>query len=246
MTSAVRDQEKKSFTRRREDAKRSCLPHSGLLLPRCTQSGRGKITGPDGPNPLPVSYTHLELPTGDPAVVRAAFVDAFRARFGYAPHDDLVVDRIRVELTEAGDAPAALPAPAPEAEVEAETVTAWLAGGPCAVPLHPRSPLAPDRRIAGPAIIVDPLSTTVVEPGWTATVEPEGTLRLAKPSATRPVASPSQGGGDDPAAPDPVRLEIFNSLFMAIAEEMGGALQHSASSINIRERLDFSLSLIHI
>ncbi|WP_062764354.1 hydantoinase B/oxoprolinase family protein [Sphingopyxis terrae] len=185
----------------------------------------------------------IELPTGNPAAVRAAFVDAFRARFGYAPHDDLVVDRIRVELTEAGDAPAALPAPAPEAEVAAETVTAWLAGGPCAVPLHQRSALAPGRSIAGPAIIVDPLSTTVVEPGWTATVEPEGTLRLVKPSATRPVASPSQGDSDDPAAPDPVRLEIFNSLFMAIAEEMGGALQHSASSINIRERLDFSCAL---
>ncbi|HEY0594611.1 hydantoinase B/oxoprolinase family protein, partial [Sphingopyxis sp.] len=122
---------------------------------------------------------------------------------------------------------------------EPEIVTAWLAGAEHRAPLHQRSALAPDRTIAGPAIIIDALSTTIVEPGWRAEVQSEGTLLLARTRAagTQIVAS------DDLTTPDPIRLEIFNSLFMAIAEEMGGALQHSASSINIRERLDFSCAI---
>jgi len=184
----------------------------------------------------------IELPLSDPAAVRAAFAAAFRQRFGYAPHDDLVVDRIRVELTEADDAPTALPPPAPTTEAEPETVTAWLAGAAHRVPLHQRAALAPGRAVAGPAIIVDALATTVVEPGWTATVESEGTLLLSRTGAALRKADGSAPEGQE-QQPDPIRLEIFNSLFMAIAEEMGGALQHSASSINIRERLDFSCAL---
>ena len=205
----------------------------------------------------------IELPLAPPAEVATAFADAFRQRFGYAPHPNLVVDRIRVELTEAGDAPVHLPTPAPQVETAPETVTAWLAGAQCDLPLHQRGALAPGRTIAGPAIIIDALSTTVIEPGWTTTVEQEGTLRLTKsqvspsPSGegeevgftslahgretTRP--PPSLKGRGEEVNPDPIRLEIFNSLFMAIAEEMGGALQHSASSINIRERLDFSCAI---
>ncbi|WP_428630935.1 hydantoinase B/oxoprolinase family protein [Sphingopyxis sp.] len=213
----------------------------------------------------------IELPIGPPAEVARAFAAAFRQRFGYAPHSNLVVDRIRVELTEAGDAPAALPPSASGAETEPEVITAWLAGAAHNVPLHQRADLAPGRHIPGPAIIVDTLATTVVEPGWSATVEQEGTLRIAKspspsgeglgwgretlhkaaaphplrlsPASPDQVSLPPPEGEGNSDTPDPIRLEIFNSLFMAIAEEMGGALQHSASSINIRERLDFSCAL---
>jgi 5-oxoprolinase (ATP-hydrolysing) len=181
----------------------------------------------------------IEIPLAAPADVAQAFAAAFRQRFGYAPHNNLVVDRIRVELTEAGDAPAALPPPAGSAETAPETITAWLAGAPHTVPLHQRGALAPGRTVAGPAIIIDPLSTTIVEPGWRAEVQSEGTLLLARSRAAETHAATT----DDLTQPDPIRLEIFNSLFMAIAEEMGGALQHSASSINIRERLDFSCAI---
>lgn len=204
----------------------------------------------------------IELPLAPPADVAQAFAAAFRQRFGYAPHANLVVDRIRVELTEAGDTPAAISPPAASEETPPETVSAWLAGARHDVPLHQRDALAPGRTVTGPAIIIDALATTVVEPGWNATVEAEGTLRLSSaprrtsaprrkpgPSATENAhgSAPSgprlPPGSTDPATPDPIRLEIFNSLFMAIAEEMGGALQHSASSINIRERLDFSCAI---
>lgn len=181
----------------------------------------------------------IELPFAAPAEVAQAFAAAFRQRFGYAPHANLVVDRIRVELTEAGDTPAALLPPAPSAATASETVSAWLAGVAHEVPLHQLSALAPGRTIAGPAIIIDALSTMVVEPGWRAEVQSEGTLLLARTRA----AATHAAATDHLTNPDPIRLEIFNSLFMAIAEEMGGALQHSASSINIRERLDFSCAL---
>ncbi|WP_374395387.1 hydantoinase B/oxoprolinase family protein [Sphingopyxis sp.] len=199
----------------------------------------------------------IELPLAPPAEVASAFAAAFRQRFGYAPHDNLVVDRIRVELTEAADTPAALPPPATSSETTSETVAAWLAGAPRDVPLHQRSALAAGSSVSGPAIIIDALSTTVVEPGWTATVEEEGTLNLTRAPRRKPGPSvhddtrgstpsgPRLSSGSTNASdePDPIRLEIFNSLFMAIAEEMGGALQHSASSINIRERLDFSCAI---
>ncbi|WP_432769212.1 MAG: 5-oxoprolinase [Sphingopyxis sp.] len=210
----------------------------------------------------------IELPLAPPAAVAQAFAAAFRQRFGYAPHSNLVVDHIRVELTEAGEPPATLPAPTATTETAPETVAAWLAGAAHDVPLHQRAALAPGRIVAGPAIIVDALATTVIEPGWHATVEEEGTLRLTKspssseegfgvvdagaahhPAATRPgfagpsLATPPLKRRGEKGEPDPIRLEIFNSLFMAIAEEMGGALQHSASSINIRERLDFSCAI---
>ena len=203
----------------------------------------------------------IELPLAAPDEVAKAFAAAFRQRFGYAPHANLVVDRIRVELTEAGSTDAALPPPSAAAEAAPETVAAWLAGAEHSVPLHERASLAPGRSIAGPAIIIDALSTTVVEPGWNATVAQEGTLKLTRAPRRKPGPSmiedargsahlpsphgprPSPGSTNADSEPDPIRLEIFNSLFMAIAEEMGGALQHSASSINIRERLDFSCAI---
>src|SRR3546814_11475770 len=90
----------------------------------------------------------IELPLAPPTEVAKAFAAAFRQRFGYAPHANLVVDRIRVELTEAGDAPATLPTPAASAETEPETVTARLSSAPPDVPLHQRRALPPRTRIS--------------------------------------------------------------------------------------------------
>jgi 5-oxoprolinase (ATP-hydrolysing) len=99
-----------------------------------------------------------------------------------------------------------------------------------------RRHLSAGDRIAGPALIIDPSATTMVEPGWSAEVDPAGNLILAR---TSPRAGAPAAGTDA----DPVMLEIFNNLFMAIAEEMGVALQSTASSVNIKERLDFSCAL---
>ena len=90
--------------------------------------------------------------------------------------------------------------------------------------------------ITGPAVLTEATSTTVVEPGWTAARASDGTLVLSRTAALRR----SHAIGTDA---DPVMLEIFNNLFMAIAEEMGVALQSTATSVNIKERLDFSCAL---
>jgi len=103
-------------------------------------------------------------------------------------------------------------------------------------PVIDRAGLAPGARIAGPALIVDPSATSVVEPGWQAEVDRFGNLILTR-------ATPRETRHAIGTEVDPVRLEVFNNLFMAIAEEMGVALRNTATSVNIKERLDFSCAL---
>jgi 5-oxoprolinase (ATP-hydrolysing) len=114
-------------------------------------------------------------------------------------------------------------------------------GGVCRspTPLHQSSGLPPPRpgeELTGPAVITEATSTTVVEPGWTAGRASDGTLILVR-------TSPAQRARAIGTDADPVMLEIFNNLFMSIAEEMGVALQSTATSVNIKERLDFSCAL---
>jgi len=90
--------------------------------------------------------------------------------------------------------------------------------------------------ISGPAIVLESTGTTVVEPGWTASVTEIGDLVLER---TVPLVNSVAIGTDV----DPVQLEIFNNLFMSIAEQMGVVLQNTATSVNIKERLDFSCAL---
>src|SRR5262249_41177577 len=93
----------------------------------------------------------------------------------------------------------------------------------------------PGDRIAGPALIAEPNSTIVIDPGWTAGYREDGYLVLTRSPAS--VAAPQS------TTADPVRVEIYNALFMSIAEQMGVTLQRTASSVNIKERLDFSCAL---
>jgi len=95
---------------------------------------------------------------------------------------------------------------------------------------------AAGEEIAGPSLIFDDSSTIVIEPGWSGRRASDGTLILTRSTPAQRVAAAG-------TAADPVRLEIFNNLFMAIAEEMGVALQATATSVNIKERLDFSCAL---
>ena len=99
-----------------------------------------------------------------------------------------------------------------------------------------RRDLRPGDRVAGPALIVEDFATTVVEPGWRAELTGRGDLRLA-----RVEARPDRAAAG--TAVDPVMLEIFNNLFMSVAEQMGARLQATAHSVNIKERLDFSCAI---
>jgi 5-oxoprolinase (ATP-hydrolysing) len=95
--------------------------------------------------------------------------------------------------------------------------------------------------LAGPAIVVEANQTVVVEPGWSATPTARGDLVLNRTEALPARVSVGTTVGDLGA--DPVMLEIFNNLFMSIAEQMGFTLQNTAYSINIKERLDFSCAV---
>ena len=106
-----------------------------------------------------------------------------------------------------------------------------------AAPVFDRTDLLAGDRIAGPALIREANATTVVEPGWTAeiTALDHMTLRRTERLATRVAAGSER--------PDPVLLELFNNLFMNVAEQTGAVLQNTSMSVNIKERLDFSCAI---
>ncbi|MFM9827482.1 MAG: hydantoinase B/oxoprolinase family protein, partial [Sphingomonas sp.] len=121
------------------------------------------------------------------------------------------------------------------AAVPAHEVEVHMAGVTQVALLHRRADLACGLTVNGPALIADSTSTIAVEPDWSAEVLADQSLLLRR-------STPRAAAADDLHA-DPVRLAIFGGIFMGIAEEMGAALQRSAASVNIRERLDYSCAL---
>ncbi len=181
----------------------------------------------------------LTVPLGTEAEMATAFEAQHRLRFGFVAEDKpLVVETLSVEaigITREDDAGNSVEPLAP-GRSDARAVRAWLSGKEWDTPIHERNALSPGASILGPAIIRESIATTVVEPGWRAGVDASRNLILE-----RAVPLPSRIAVG--ARVDPTMLEIFNNLFMAIAEEMGLALQNTASSVNIKERLDFSCAL---
>jgi 5-oxoprolinase (ATP-hydrolysing) len=169
-----------------------------------------------------------------------AFETAYRARYSFLmPDRGLIVEAVSVEAIGRSDAPAEA---APEARPRtgppqaAATADMFTGGRRHRTPVFRREALRPGDRIDGPAIIAEANATTVVEPGWRAEV-----TRLAHLVLERVV--PRARTAAIGTSVDPVMLEVFNSLFMSIAEQMGFALANTAYSVNIKERLDFSCAL---
>lgn len=173
---------------------------------------------------------------GPLAEMRAEFDARYRAQFGFTGSGPLFIDMIEAEATWPSDEASSVTFPLP---VESSPACAMpevrMGGVRRPTPVFERHSLAAGFETEGPAIIIDPVSTTIVEPGWTVTVDTSANLILKRLQST----------GQARLA-DPVRLEIFNGLFMGIAEEMGAALQRTAASVNIRERLDFSCAIFDV
>src|SRR5271166_3172558 len=170
----------------------------------------------------------------------ADFTVAHRARFGFAtPDRPLVVEAVAVEATFPGDAvqEATLPARATGAPTPIDLVSVFSGGEAHATPVFDRTALLAGDRIAGPVLIREANATTMVEPGWTAEITrlDHMTLRRTSPLPSRVAA----GSG----RPDPVVLELFNNLFMNVAEQTGAVLRNTSMSVNIKERLDFSCAI---
>ncbi|WP_298668618.1 hydantoinase B/oxoprolinase family protein [uncultured Sphingomonas sp.] len=183
--------------------------------------------------------TALPVPVGTLAAMREAFEAAHRARFGFiSPDRAIVVESVVVEAILPGT-PVALPVLAPRdgaMPAPLETIALWSGGGAHDAPVHDRDGLRPGDLIHGPALIREVIATTVVEPGWRVEVGAAGELVLHHEAAAREAAA-------DPAIVDPVQLELFNSQFMGIADRMGVVLRNTSSSVNMKERLDFSCAL---
>ena len=179
----------------------------------------------------------VEMPLGATAQMKTMFDARYKAQFGYRGTGPLVVDRIRVEAIAEADDNFSMPIFTSKISADAtENISCYLEGKSVQVPVFDRASLAAGFEAKGPILVIDPLSTTMVEPGWRICVDADGTMRLSRYLPRKlQVAIGTEV--------DPIRLEIFNGLFMAIAEEMGSALQRSATSVNIRERLDFSCAL---
>ncbi len=174
------------------------------------------------------SDTTLEIEVAAETEMRAAFADLHRRRFGYVDETgEIILDALIVEAV-AGTGAEAIFAQPHGRGGEARTVGDWK--------VFARERLSADQRVDGPALVTDPSSVTVVETGWRAERGEDGTLILSR-------SSPAQRAHAIGTDADPVMLEIFNNLFMAIAEEMGVALQSTATSVNIKERLDFSCAI---
>ncbi|MDP1027597.1 hydantoinase B/oxoprolinase family protein [Sphingomonas sp. KR1UV-12] len=176
----------------------------------------------------------IDVRVEDGAAMAAAFAAAHRDRFGFESDDALIVERLQVEAVLATAPLAQIPVAATAST--AERIEVAMDGTLHQAPLHRRDALGAGSCVGGPALIVDATSTVAVEPDWSAVVLGDGTLRLTR-SAPRLVDA-----GNDTEV-DPIRLAIFAGLFMGLAEEMGSALQRSAASVNIRERLDFSCAI---
>ena len=181
----------------------------------------------------------LVVPHGELSEIQAAFEAAYRQRFAFLMSGKrLMVEAVSVEAVVAGDAPTeqrhALQ-PAREA-TSRETVRMFSAGQWHAARLVVREDMRPGEVVTGPAIIAEKNATTVVEPEWRATLTELDHLVLER---RVPRAAQFAVG----TTVDPVLLEVFNNLFMNIAEQMGLQLQNTAYSVNIKERLDFSCAL---
>ncbi len=186
--------------------------------------------------------TSLPVDTGSAAQMLSDFEAAHRRRFGFVARErGLVVEALSVEAigtTEASlepevETPASLAEPTVREQVRMYSNGEWRD-----TPLYLRDELKAGQSVSGPAIVIEATGTIVVEQGWRGALNERGHLVMQR--YIRRKDSDAVG-----TAADPIMLEVFNNLFMSIAEQMGVTLQNTAYSVNIKERLDFSCALFN-
>lgn len=184
----------------------------------------------------------LVVPYGTLADIKAAFERAYLQRYSFLmPEKPLIIEAVSLEgIGQSGERINkhdlnALPTPTETPEAVAQ-VAMFSQGSLHTTPVYQREALPVGSHIVGPAIICDANGTTVIEPEWQLRVMPAGEFLL-----TRAVARAQRFAIGTEV--DPVMLEIFNNLFMAVAEQMGATLGNTAFSVNIKERLDYSCAI---
>ena len=185
------------------------------------------------------SDTSIPVPEGDRGTMERDFRDAHKRLFGFVPEGALIVESVtreaECEPPGSGDWSIDMPATG-SGSLEAKAMATMFDSGAWRdVPVYALDQFAPGMSQAGPALIMDPNSTIVLDAGWEASRLEDGTLRLQRAEAL----GDARGGTEL----DPIRLELFNKRFMSVAEQMGVALERTAHSVNIKERLDFSCAV---
>jgi 5-oxoprolinase (ATP-hydrolysing) len=184
--------------------------------------------------------TALGVPFGSVEAMRAGFAEAHRNRFGFEAGDKpLVIEAVTVEaIGETADLAEETVATASrdEAGIETALTADFYSDGHWHTARYVRrEAMRPGDTLTGPAVLVEPHTSIVIEPGWQARITAHDHVVLTRiaPRAGRAVGTEA----------DPVMLEVFNNLYMSIAEQMGAVLENTAVSVTIKERLDFSCAV---
>ena len=166
------------------------------------------------------------------------FENAHRARFGFiSPEQAIIIESIQSEVSCQSDQfESNEPQQKKSKSQPLTTQNVFFNGGLEKTVFYNRNDIKPNEKLSGPAVIIEPTSTIIIEPGWEAMLEDSNDLILTR---TNKIIRSSAIG----TSVDPIMLEIFNNLFMNVAEQMGMVLENTASSVNIKERLDFSCAL---
>ena len=184
------------------------------------------------------SDTILDVAYDNATNVVASFAEIYRNRFGTEPDPgQLLIATLRVEGTGTEQVFCDPTIDSSGSTEAANHTRMWVADSWRDVPIYARDALCSGALIDGPAIVAETNGTTIIDAGWSGSVNKYGHLLLEQSGEA--VSAPHE----TETTPDPVRLEVFNRLFMHIAEQMGTVLQSTALSVNIRERLDFSCAL---
>ncbi|MFG1495254.1 hydantoinase B/oxoprolinase family protein [Saccharospirillum sp. HFRX-1] len=183
------------------------------------------------------SDTTLLVPFGSRADIQAAFEAEHRQRFGFiSEQTPLIIEALQVEALGGGTELGASASPHQAAAAEPVSHNLTTGGEQYQAPFYQRDQLKVGAAINGPAVIIEKTATLVIEPGWQAVLTANNDILLEQVAATRSTTP-------DTTEADPITLEIFNNLYMHIAEQMGLVLQNTATSVNIKERLDFSCAI---
>jgi len=211
----------------RDELVRQGIPHGDIKV---IAQAHLRYEGTDSALPIPAGSLHG---------MRARFEMAHQQRFGFtSPEKDIEIEAVDVEgvgggaLVDEHEVALAAETSPPEPHTTADVFTH---GGWHAAPVFLRADLAPGNRIEGPALIIEDHQTVMVELEWQAAVTAKNHLLLTRLTQRTEAKIGKRA--------DPVMLEVFNNLFVSVAEQMGYALQNTARSVNIKERLDFSCAI---
>ena len=226
----VIDHLSKSFTKLHFDGKED-LVSQNLNENLFQYTDRVYLRYQDSDTSLGVKFENVEG-------MKLCFENTHRARFGFiSPEKLVIIESIQVEVScqsEQFESNKIIPNKIKTKSLTTQDV--FINGKLEETIFYNRDEIKPNEKLSGPAVIIEPTSTIIVEPGWEATLKESNDLILTR---TQKIKRASAIG----TSVDPIMLEIFNNLFMNVAEQMGMVLENTASSVNIKERLDFSCAL---